>query len=491
MITADSPIIAPSSGSLSQAIDYFGTDVSEYLTELHRLCELTGLSFSIMASQWAVETHDGTSDVWRDRRNPAGIGWTGDPVQNAASQIWANQTDAARGHVVHMLAYVNDPTKTAFIADWLHDNKHYDDRYDYAVKVMQFRYRTIRDLTGKWATDLAYHTKIVNRHRAIFGVKENAADDTSDGASQGDVSNVSTPVIYNLSSDYARFGLSQEDAMTVLGYRFANRTWAGVKGSADFLFFHLQDGTTRSSLDWWANGYIGPVKVTASSHYMVQRDGSILRVIDEQHAAWTNGDDNRPTPAGAPVVALPGNTNLWTVTIEAEGTPADSPTNYPAQMDAIEWLARDIMKRNPNCANRGHQRRHADVNSVTRPNCPGAYYVPIMARIEDAIVDESDNDPAAIWWEPGEDVGIVTRASDGYKANAMLVQTYATTKRDVPVYDQIGGKKIAEVAAGEPAIIGGTTRARDAKATGWYFVRVDGGYGRARASSFLDKLPLP
>jgi N-acetylmuramoyl-L-alanine amidase CwlA len=102
-----------------------------------------------------------------------------------------------------------------------------------------------------------------------------------------------------------------------------------------------------------------------------------------------------------------------------------------------------------------------------------------------------DTQPAEIWWEPGKDVGIVTRASDGYKANAMLVQTYATTKRDVPVYDQIGGKKIAEVAAGEPAIIGGTTRARDAKATGWYFVRVDGGYGRARASSFLDKLPLP
>jgi len=356
--------------------------------------------------------------------------------------------------------------------------------YDKTVSILEL---VERYAPGFDNNDPSAYAAIVAARVTAWLSTESGAPERNDGGN----AQMSAPVIYDLMRDYARFGISQEDAATVRGYRFENRTWGGVKGSADYLLFHIQDGTTPSSLDWWANGYVNGVKVTASSHYMVQRDGSILVVIPEQHAAWTNGDDNRPTPAGAPLVALPGNTNLWTITIEAEGRPSDPPTNYPAQMDALEWLACDIMARNPNCAKRGHQLRHADVNSVTRPNCPGAYYLPIMARIADAIEDGAPVSPAPIWWTPGDDVGIVVRPSDDYMANAMLVQTYATTKRDVPVYDQIGGTKIAEIAKGKPAIVGGTARGRDARGAAWYFVKVEGGYGRARGSSFLDRLPLP
>jgi len=490
-ITADSPLIGKSSGTLAQAIAWAGQENAEYIRELWRLCELVGLDFGIIFAQACVETGDFTNKWWLERYNAGSIGITGFPPDDEASQIWDTQTDAARGHVAHMIAYVFRLKWTVQIMTTLRNLPSYDERWDHAIaQPWAGTVRTIRDLTGRWATDPKYHEHIVNRHRAIFGVKENAADDTSDGASQGDISNVSTPVIYDLMRDYARFGISQEDAATVRGYRFENRNGfdldAAINPEWIFIVLHVQAGTTRSSLDWWANGYVNGEKVTASSTVMIQRDGSILNVIPEQHAPWTNGDDNKPTADGMRLVSLPGNSNLYTLSIEAEGMTSDEVAKNGVQCDAIAWQVQKWR------ADYGipikNILRHADINSVDRPYC-GTYRSEIIKRL--TPVTPPAPQPAPIWWEPGKDVGIVTRASDGYKANAMLVQTYATTKRDVPVYDQIGGKKIAEVAAGKPAIIGGTTRARDAKATGWYFVKVDGGYGRARASSFLDKLPMP
>jgi hypothetical protein len=110
---------------------------------------------------------------------------------------------------------------------------------------------------------------------------------------------------------------------------------------------------------------------------MIQRDGSILRVIDEKHGPWTNGDVNKPSPTGLRVIGWGGNPNIWSLSIEAEGNPND---NMPkAQMDAIEWQVR-TWQRQYDIGN-ASVIRHADLNSVTRSFCPGSYYDEIMRRI--------------------------------------------------------------------------------------------------------------
>lgn len=187
------------------------------------------------------------------------------------------------------------------------------------------------------------------------------------------------PVIYNLAADYARYGLRKSQADAILDNRFTDRMdrSSGTQGRPRCIVLHIQEGTTPGSLSWWSVH-------DASSTVMVQRDGSILRVIDEKHGPWTNGDVNKPSDKGRQVTTLGGNANIWSLTIEAEGHAND---NMPdAQLDAIEWQVREWMKRWNIPANM--VLRHADLNSVTRGFCPGFYYVEIMRRINAGEQDQ-------------------------------------------------------------------------------------------------------
>ncbi|HEY7120174.1 MAG TPA: hypothetical protein VH475_26535, partial [Tepidisphaeraceae bacterium] len=83
---------------------------------------------------------------------------------------------------------------------------------------------------------------------------------------------VPKPVLYELSKDYARFGLSKQQANEVINSRFANRSG----GKPLFIVLHVQEGTSSSSLAYWASP-----GVDASSTVMVQKDGSILRIVPE------------------------------------------------------------------------------------------------------------------------------------------------------------------------------------------------------------------
>lgn len=473
MIGPDSPLVAPPSGTLAAALAYAEDDddpfVMQYARELFRLAPLVSLDPAVLFAQAAHETAGFTSFYWRTRLNPAGIGITGDPAQNAASQTWATGTDAARGHVLHMWIYTQAGEPTSETIKWLFAGR-YDIRALHAIdQPWSGEVRTIRDLTGKWATDPAYHDKIVRKHAAIFG--ETVSNPRPSGGSMPD-----KPVIYDLMRDYARFGISGEDAATVRAYRFENRQGY----SPSFIVLHIQAGTTRSSLDWWANGYVDGAKVTASSTVMIQRDGSILQVIPEQHAPWTNGDDNRPTTAGLPLVQMPGNSNLHTLSIEAEGMSGADVLNYPAQLDAIEWQVRDWMARYPIPIS--NVIRHGDVNSVDRPNCPGAYYPVIMARLAKDPTPEQPQ-PSAIWWKPGTDYGPQKRAHDG--AIAIAFQGEVRAKRNVPLRKDAHAKAavVHRLQTGETARIVGTYVA--ANKTRWAFIEfAPGKVGRAPLSAF-------
>lgn len=183
---------------------------------------------------------------------------------------------------------------------------------------------------------------------------------------------MATPVIYNLATDYAKFGLTSAQKDILLKHRFYNRVDndANITGKPKSLVCHIQDGFTVGSLDYW-------VGVQASSTVMIQRDGSILKVIPEQHGPWTNGDVMSPTDQSYEVRSWGGNPNIWSVTAEVEGHPWEALT--PAQFDAVEWWARDGMSRLNIPISLVLP--HSAFNQETRANCPGMYYPGLIKRL--------------------------------------------------------------------------------------------------------------
>jgi hypothetical protein len=187
--------------------------------------------------------------------------------------------------------------------------------------------------------------------------------------------NVNQPVIYRLTEDYGRFGISRDQMLTVRGNKFEGR-WGARPVS---VFCHVQDGVTRGSLEHWSI-------VDASSTVMVQRDGSILQVIDEDDGPWTNGDVNAPLQEAAWLIALGGNVNNWSLTIEAEADASNVLTT--AEENAIVWQIEDWALRYPEIMRRLIQATfgHYAVNSVSRAFC-GRYVAGIDARLTAWLAD--------------------------------------------------------------------------------------------------------
>lgn len=186
------------------------------------------------------------------------------------------------------------------------------------------------------------------------------------------------PVIYDLSKDYARFDLEQWQAAEILASKFTKRNG----GSPQFIVLHVQDGTTPGSLDYWSSDV-----VDASSTVMANLDGSILRIIPEVDGPWTNGDVINPTAEAAEVLALGGNPNNWSLTIEREGKPGQGLP--PAQLDAIVWQVETWLIKYPKILEHGWSMlRHRFINSATRWRCPdegtndqSEYFAPVVAAV--------------------------------------------------------------------------------------------------------------
>lgn len=179
------------------------------------------------------------------------------------------------------------------------------------------------------------------------------------------------PPIFSLAKDFARYGLTKRQADKILSHRFATRQGLGIRA----IVLHSQEGTSSGSLSWWASG-----NADASSSVMIQKDGSILRVISDEFGPWTNGDTQRPSAKGQRLIDSIGgaNPNLVTVSIEAEGYWQDDMPR--AQAEAICWMVTEWMQRHG--LGLSDVYRHADFNSVTRPNCPGRYFDVVMGMLK-------------------------------------------------------------------------------------------------------------
>ncbi len=177
------------------------------------------------------------------------------------------------------------------------------------------------------------------------------------------------PVVYDLAkpADAARFGLSEKQAATLRAKKIPGR--AGYRPQA--IVWHIQDGNTRGSLSHW-------LTVSASANVMIQRDGSILRVIPDEDGPWTNGDVKNPDAWGRSLASLGGgDPNRVSLTIEFEGRKGEGLT--PEQENAGLWQTERWQERwGIPLANVGG---HFQVNSVDRAHCPGPAIMAAKAKL--------------------------------------------------------------------------------------------------------------
>lgn len=99
-------------------------EFERYVRELYRLAALRkgkGPQPHKLITQMLHETGGGTSYWWVERLNPAGIGITGDPKQNAASKVFADGVDAARAHYYHASEYSDYPVAPEIAVYRSHD----------------------------------------------------------------------------------------------------------------------------------------------------------------------------------------------------------------------------------------------------------------------------------------------------------------------------------------------------------------------------------
>lgn len=198
------------------------------------------------------------------------------------------------------------------------------------------------------------------------------------------------PRLWDLSRDYAAFGLSAAEARKLRGNCFPNRD--GIKPTG--IVLHIQEGTTRGSLAYWAR----TSGVQASSNVMVQKDGSVLRVIPDGDAPWTNGDVQNPTPEAAKLLREAGsrNVNIVSLTIEAEGYWQDEMP--AAQVQAIcwqmwEWGQKYGIPLQPQVG----VYRHGWINSTSRANCPGRYFDKVTAALNPTPATTTTAPPGRVY----------------------------------------------------------------------------------------------
>jgi len=148
---------------------------------------------------------------------------------------------------------------------------------------------------------------------------------------------------------------------------FANRSGAGDPLA---IIYHCTDDLVLSNtISWFQDG-----SSNASSHFVIARDGKVYQFVSSKDGAWTNGDYNQyrtDIPWLVETIRSGVNVNNRTISYEFVATPSTPPTE--AQYVSAIALSRYFChpKVYGIATDRGHQMRHADINSVSRSYCPG------------------------------------------------------------------------------------------------------------------------
>lgn len=141
----------------------------------------------------------------------------------------------------------------------------------------------------------------------------------------------------------------------------------GTKGRNGFrpiaVVLHIAEGTL-AGCDAWFNS---PNNPGSSTHYCIGKNGEIHQYVEEDDAAWGNGQVKKPD---WPLLIEDVNPNLYTVSIEHEGHSGE-PWSEP-MLQADLWLIGQICERWGIPADKDHIIGHYRIDSVTRARCPGA-----------------------------------------------------------------------------------------------------------------------
>jgi|GEM_PF-4946378 len=125
--------------------------------------------------------------------------------------------------------------------------------------------------------------------------------------------------------------------------------------------YHIAEGSRKSVESWFQSK-----KSSASSHFLVCRNGEVVQFVAEEDAAWTQGDVAAVTwPLYDPKV----NPNLVLLSVEHEGYTQNPWTEEMYQADLA--LTLHLCERFAIPPRRPYLLGHNELNGKTRPHCPG------------------------------------------------------------------------------------------------------------------------
>lgn len=126
---------------------------------------------------------------------------------------------------------------------------------------------------------------------------------------------------------------------------------------------HITAGLFPGCLNWLCNP-----AAQASAHYLVTKTGRIFQMVKDEYKAWHAGGVNKPNWK----LYDGTNPNLYTIGIEHEALAGEGLTD--AQYQASLWLHKELMEKWGIPVDDEHIIGHNRIDSVDRPNCPGAKF---------------------------------------------------------------------------------------------------------------------
>jgi len=138
--------------------------------------------------------------------------------------------------------------------------------------------------------------------------------------------------------------------------------WQGRRNrKVEAIVIHITDGTLKGVLSWFSTP-----KSQVSAHYVIAKDGKIIKMVKEEDSAWHAGVVIRPKWSGYHKGINP---NLYTIGIEMVGFGKDRFTYE--QTKSLLALIRDIARRQNLILNDETVINHRDIDSDK--TCPGIH----------------------------------------------------------------------------------------------------------------------
>ena len=140
--------------------------------------------------------------------------------------------------------------------------------------------------------------------------------------------------------------------------------WVGRNGKSIIAIVnHITAGLMPGTLSWLQNP-----KAQASAHYLVTKSGDIYQPVKDEDTAWACGLVIKPNWS----LYDGTNPNRYTINIEHEALAGEGLTEE--QYQATLWLHRQLIDRWGILVDRDHILGHYRIDSVNRPNDPGAAF---------------------------------------------------------------------------------------------------------------------